>query len=54
MVREATYKDPFPAEMTLITIKALIRCAAGGMPASVSAIVKGELAALEVALRSCG
>jgi hypothetical protein len=25
-VRGATYREPFPAEMTLITIRALIRC----------------------------
>ena len=47
IVRDATYKDPFPADMTLITISALIKCAAGIMPALVSAMVKGELAAFE-------
>lgn len=54
IVRDATYNEPFPAEMTLITIRALMRCAAGRMPASVSAMVKGELAAVEVELRSLG
>lgn len=54
IVRDATYKEPLPAEMTLITIRALIRCAAGRMPASVSAMVNGELAAVEVELRSLG
>lgn len=48
-IRDATYRELLPAEMTLITIKALIRCAAGRIPASVSAIVKGELAVLEFA-----
>lgn len=46
-VRDATYNDPFPADMTLITISAFIKCAAGIMPALLSAMVKGELAALE-------
>lgn len=45
-VRDATYSEPFPAEMTLMTIRALIKCAAGRIPASVRAIVKGELAVL--------
>lgn len=44
-VRDATYNDPFPADMTLTTISALIKCAAGRMPALVRAMVKGELAA---------
>ena len=52
-VLEATYRELLPAEMTLITIRALIRCAAGRIPASVRAIVKGELAVFEVAPRSC-
>jgi hypothetical protein len=39
--------------MTLITIRALIRCAAGRIPASVKAIVKGELAVFEFDPRSC-
>ena len=43
-VRDATYSEPFPADMTLTTISALIKWAAGRIPASVSAIVKGELA----------
>lgn len=47
IVREATYNDPFPADITLITIRALIKCAAGRIPALVSAMVKGELAAFE-------
>lgn len=47
--RDATYRELLPAETTLITIKALIRCAAGRMPASVRAMVKGELAVFEVA-----
>ena len=34
--------------MTLITIKALMRCAAGRMPASCREMVRGELAVLEV------
>jgi hypothetical protein len=34
--------------MTLITIRALIRCAAGRIPASCKAIVRGELAVLDV------
>lgn len=46
-VRDATYNDPFPADMTLITMRALIKCAAGIMPALVRAMVKGELAAFE-------
>ena len=33
--------------MTLITIRALIRWAAGRMPASASAMVRGELAVVE-------
>lgn len=52
-VLDATYKELFPAEMTLITMRALIKCAAGRIPASVRAIVKGELAVLELPLRSC-
>jgi hypothetical protein len=47
-VRDATYSELFPAEMTLITIRALIRWAAGRIPASCKAIVRGELAVLEV------
>jgi hypothetical protein len=48
-MRDATYRELLPADITLITIKALIRCAAGRIPASVRAMVKGELAVLEVA-----
>jgi len=44
IVREATYKEPIPAEMTLTTIRALMRWAAGAIPASASAIVSGEFA----------
>jgi hypothetical protein len=47
-VLDATYRELFPAEMTLITIKALMRWAAGRIPASSSDIVKGELAVFEV------
>lgn len=53
-VRDATYNDPFPAEITLITISALIKCAAGRMPALVRAIVKGELAACEESPKRLG
>lgn len=51
-VREATYKELFPAEITLMTIRALIRCAAGRIPASAREMVKGELAVVEVEPRS--
>lgn len=51
-VLEATYNELFPAEITLMTISALMRCAAGRMPASASAIVKGELAVLDDEPRS--
>lgn len=51
-VREETYSEPFPADITLITIRALIRCAAGRIPASFSARVRGELAVLEDEPRS--
>lgn len=34
--------------MTLMTIRALIRCAAGRIPASCKAMVRGELAVFEV------
>lgn len=47
-VLDATYRELFPAEMTLITIRALMRCAAGRIPASCRAIVRGELAVFEV------
>lgn len=53
-VREATYNEPFPADTTLSTIKALIRCAAGRIPASVREIVNGELAVLADEPRSLG
>lgn len=53
-VRDATYKDPLPADMTLITIRALIRCAAGRIPASVSEMVRGELATFAVSPNSLG
>ena len=46
-VLDATYSELFPAEMTLITIRALIRWAAGRIPASCKEIVKGELAVFE-------
>jgi hypothetical protein len=46
-VRDATYSELFPAEMTEITIRALMRWAAGRIPASVKAIVSGELAVLD-------
>lgn len=48
IVRDAAYKEPIPAEMTLTTIRALIKWAAGRMPASVNEMVKGELAASEL------
>lgn len=51
-MRDATYRELLPAEITLITIKELMRCAAGRMPASVKAIVKGELAVFESALNN--
>jgi hypothetical protein len=41
-----------PAEITLITMSALIKCAAGRIPASARAIVNGELAVFEVSPRS--
>ena len=44
IVRDEAYRDPIPAEITLITIRALMRCAAGRIPASERAIVNGELA----------
>ena len=44
IVRDATYSDPIPADMTLTTIRALIRCAAGWIPAWDRAIVNGEFA----------
>lgn len=47
IVREETYRELFPAEMTERTIRPFIRCAAGRIPASVRAIVRGELAVLE-------
>lgn len=47
-VRDATYRELFPAEMTLITIRALMRWAAGRIPASCKAMVRGELAVLDV------
>jgi hypothetical protein len=48
-VLDATYSELFPADITLITIRALIRWAAGRIPASCNEIVKGELAVFEVA-----
>lgn len=47
IVRDATYRELLPAEITDTTINALIRCAAGRIPASVSAIVNGELAVFD-------
>jgi hypothetical protein len=47
-VRDATYRELLPAEMTLITMRALMRWAAGKMPASCNEIVNGELAVLDV------
>jgi hypothetical protein len=46
-VRDATYRELLPAEMTLITMRALIRWAAGRIPASCNEIVNGELAVFE-------
>lgn len=46
-VLDATYSELFPAEITLITIRALMRWAAGRIPASCKEIVKGELAVFE-------
>lgn len=51
IVRDATYSELLPAEMTESTMRPLIRCAAGRIPASVRAMVKGELAVLEPLLR---
>ena len=51
---EATYKLEFPAEMTDMTIKPLIREAAGSIPALSKAIVKGDLAVREPAARRFG
>lgn len=48
MVREATYREELPAEMTEMTISALMRCAAGRTPAESRAIVSGERAVREV------
>jgi hypothetical protein len=52
-VLDATYKELLPAEMTLTTIRALMRLAAGRMPASVRAIVNGELAVFEFEPSRC-
>lgn len=51
IVRDATYSELLPAKMTETTMRPLIRCAAGRIPASVSAIVSGELAVLEPLFR---
>lgn len=48
IVRDEAYSDPIPAEITLTTIRALMRCAAGRIPASESPIVSGELALEEL------
>ena len=45
IVREATYREELPAEMTEITIRALMRWAAEVRPASSRAIVSGDRAA---------
>ena len=51
-VLDATYSELLPADITLITISALMRCAAGRIPASVNDIVRGELAVLELEFSS--
>ena len=54
MVLDATYSELLPAEMTETTINALIRWAAGKIPAFSKAIVRGEAAVLDPEDRSCG
>ena len=44
MVLELTYREELPADMTASTMSALIRLAAGAMPASESEIVRGDAA----------
>lgn len=48
-VRDETYRELLPAEMTLTTIKALMRFAAGRIPAAVSEMVNGEVAVVDEA-----
>ena len=47
IVRDETYRDELPALITAITMTALMREAPAFMPASASAMVRGDFAVLE-------